>query len=1770
MTDSGFARDQDTEDLLKNTHPSTHSPLQTAGPGFHYEDEVVAYFFLHLLRGSHPFRGIDLPLSKVSAQKTRRWPGFDDLVLSFGPDFGLHCAFSIKSSPQVTHKSMAADFVHAAWAIRLGIEGEGFDASRDWLGLICPPHDALKELQKLLPYAEFQDLAELEANIETPGYVQVGTRDLFNSFRCPDDLAKGLSEDSRSAKHLLSRLRLLPLDLNVRDSTTRGICLLLGQEMIVEGTREASAGLWKELCQLAVLYRASGGDCPRDSLVDALRDKVNLREFPDFSSDWGRINAASLSMAESTRSVIGDDISIDRTAQIDIVTKALDRAEAVALVGPSGCGKSAVVRRVVEAIADSSGNVLWIDAGTVASGYLEALAAKYGMTNSVHEVLRSGRHLHGTMVVDGAEKLVGDGAFTEIARVLSLLGFGSQDYTAWRLLAVCRSEAWDRVQTGIASQFEGWLPWKALSIEAPSPRDLSPVWKRFPNLRTLAARPHLTQLLRNLKILDIVATAMIQGHELPEAEWAGETQLIDWYWEGLVLRDEQGVARSTFLQRLAADLSDRGVSAVAETELLPGELPLVNGLSEIIRHDSRSGSISFTHDLYADWSRFRLLRSLGDALGKNIKGRLANPHWFGALRLLGIDALDSDATGSRWRALVTHFPEMRDLLLEALVFTHDQRRCLESAWPTLIEREGVLLRDLLKRFRYVSTMPNPQYMKLATEVGMSDFEARSRERLPVWPYWIPFLDFMAAHQQEVVRMALSEVAELAHSWLYYTPADWPIRKETASLALASAWSVHKSRPYASGHSHKERYALCYRAALEGYPDKPGEVALLARKAAARVIPDSDDGEAFEIYEHPGTTKQDPMLGRDVTVPEPWDDGPFFRVHKPFADACLFSDALNPMIERSPELAQEIILACLIESRSAWDQLHGGGLPGFHEAGMSDESAFYPAFYTQGPFLGFLHTAPTAALDTIIRLVDFATERQIEELRARDSEDEILQISVSSVDHSFVGDDHVYHWYQGAWGAAPVASALMAIEKWLYELIDEKASISHWVRHLLTHSHSLAILGVLSNVGRYHPPLFYTELRPLLLCFHVYAFEDLARRQGLDLLGVPPSLGESERTFNLKRDWTEMAHRKFKLHEIAAHLFHSDEQFKTDLSAAASEWEMAIDSGKPYMHDLARYLSAFFNPANWESAERNGAEVMEFRAPPGIAPSEEEVRTSRLGVMSYTIPIRCRKLLDERVQIEEKIVPELLDAAKNLSAWEYDASDVPSPPRHPADAVCGIAAVLIILAPRWLEVHPQDKQWCVDVIRQTILSPPPWGPYDMPESIGSWDWEHFTCEAVPFLWAEDPASPAWRKTVGRLVFAKHYDAARLLMRSCFEVREALGESYWQLVNLMLEWAFRRWELIRASESDERAEVLRWANRRLEGFSESRRGRAWLHMLGELLTRKAATPSTENWGNLAIERGDRRRAGYRSGFSRRDEFVVEPAIDVRQVHAAFKGSLALDDAANTKERSLFIEFWQQALHVGLSSTRFFDAAGKSIPTGTVAAKVAIDFENWVFEQMAWVVSQMESHEKPELLWEPILSLGSSADLRVRRFLGTWFLDARASCPSSRFSDYWRRMAEYALTCTTWEYQGQNAHKVPGLWLEMLGLPRFSKAIWTDDDRSILNAHADLFRRALPTIVRGSYETARVLDWAGGAAAQELRMMLFEHVSDFAIQADDAWFLESSLADDLARFLHCLWTEHRNEITSSENLENRFRFLLERLSTMSNPIALELQHIIGSSTR
>lgn len=1737
-------------------------PRKTAGPGFAYEDEVVASFLVSLLRRSHPLNGIVLPLTKVSVQKARTWPGFDDLVLTLGEGAQERCAISIKSSPQVSGKSASQDFVRSAWALLLHRESTAFDSDHDWLGLACPPHDALRDLLQLAQYARLQEQLDFTENIAARGYGSLEMRSIAKSLACPPELAEGLQTEARSEHRLLRRLRVLPLDFDLEDSADRTRAVESLQDLLVDGTFERGRECWDRLCCISKKYRSGGGDCTRDNLVGELRHGFELRDLPDFAGDWARIRSESSSAVASTRSVIADGILIDRADEITAVLQILEDNAFVALLGPSGSGKSAIACRVCESSMER--RVLWVDAGAVGPDYVAALTSQIALTHPVAEVLRSSRNQPGIVVIDAAEKLVSDSSFAEVGKLLTLLGLGKDGTSTWRALLTCRAEEWERVDHGLAHRLAGWAVWKDHSVEAPDGSALEPVWVRFPNLRRLAARPHLHGVLRNLKVLDAVASAMLKGHRLPDCDWAGEIDLIAW-WGRFITSRAGGPAKSALLQRLAVDFADSGRFAVHETELGRGDLPLVADLADVLVR-SASGTISFAHDLFADWSRFRFLESRPDGPDKYIADRSTNPYWLGALRLLGVAALDSRRSRDSWKEMLDRIPQMRSILLEALIFSHDPAACLEAAWPTLLDDDGSLAIAFLQRFLYAASMPNPGYVKLAVLAGMTETEARARERLPMWPYWIPVLDFLYRHIEETAALAPQQLAELARSWLHYTPTSWPRRKEAASLALTVGWATHRARPCAHP-SDEEGLKMRYRAALEGYPDRPEEVTLFARSAAARTPPTPNDGEALAAYTAPGTELSDPILGSKAIVPPPWPEGPHFPVHEPFASACLFSDALDPIIELDPDFAQELILSCLIEVRSSWREFGAYDPLGEH-AGLSHEHRFYPAFYTRGPFLGFLRRNPDAGLNLIVRLLDFATNRRVEALAARGESPPSVVVTLPDGDRVYAGDDHAYHWHRGVWGAEPAASALMATEKWLYDQAASGAPIGAWVTRLLRETRSVAMLGLLAEVGRFQPSLFLGELKPLLLCLDIYAFEDIGERQALQCHGIPFSMQDGEAFEKLAREWSSMAHRTQRFADLAASLFLSDAQLRRELPIAARSWDETAAGRDQRVRDLGEYLTALFDLANWHETEVDGQSAIAFRAPPSLLPSASALRASDRAMSRLALPVRCRSILDGETGITDEEIPTLVETAKDLLVPEE--CDQVAPPRAqcPADAVCGVAAAVLVKAQHWVREHPADREWCQDVLRQMLRHPPPWPEFDLPISAGTWTWEHFACEAVPFIWAEDPNSREWREAAARLVFAKHYSAAGLLMRRCYELRGRLGEHFWQLVGLMLNWAARRWAARARVWTED--ELRRWIQSEVRAFAGPTRPRPPVlrELLGLLRFQRGAPPA--RWGIRALRKGVRRRAGSRTGSPHGEAEYVEPAIDCLQVHAAFAGTLRLGEATDAEERSRFLDFWEQALLVALSSTTHYARGCGRKLSDAVDAELPADYDNWVLREIAQAVAEMREADKPKLLWESILRLGSRADLWVGRFLDDWFMDARRRCSAVRFVEVWRQMVGFCSTCETWASKGRFSHDLPRLWRQLLGFPRFARGIWTPDDRELLAAQVDLFKCGLKSILPSSAEIGRLLIWASSPAGAPLRTAFLVEVAEYAALADDGWFLDENLGDAVAHFLDCLWREEPASVADGSLLEAHFRALLGRTASLNRPLALELQSRIRAGRK
>jgi hypothetical protein len=66
---------------------------------------------------------------------------------------------------------------------------------------------------------------------------------------------------------------------------------------------------------------------------------------------------------------------------------------------------------------------------------------------------------------------------------------------------------------------------------------------------------------------------------------------------------------------------------------------------------------------------------------------------------------------------------------------------------------------------------------------------------------------------------------------------------------------------------------------------------------------------------------------------------------------------------------------------------------------------------------------------------------------------------------------------------------MALEKWLYEQIDQEIDIQPYLSRILAESESMAFAGILLDIGKKNPGLFSGVLQPLLsvwLLYNIYS------------------------------------------------------------------------------------------------------------------------------------------------------------------------------------------------------------------------------------------------------------------------------------------------------------------------------------------------------------------------------------------------------------------------------------------------------------------------------------------------------------------------------------------------------------------------------------------------------------------------------------------------------------------------------------------------------------
>lgn len=1750
------------------------TPKQEGGGGYTFEDKVAATYLLRMLNGMCPLNVEAGQIESVRFQKRVDGWFLDDLVLFLRGIDGCRnvLAISLKSNEQITKNGFPADFTKTIWEQSLHIETQEFNIDRDYLALATSPLDTAvkKGWDGLLTKAIDSDAMAFANRISTTKYSNDIERAIFCSLHCPDSVDS--SKTPTDTANLLKRLRHLQFDFSSEPSTDESYCISRCVELLRDGGPAEASSLWEHLKQIARRFDTSGGDLTRSQLADLLRKIFSLNEFSNYVSDWRKLANDFTNQTELVRDKLAGKLQLSRS---DLETQMCEH-RATALVGASGSGKTVIAKQIACNVA-TNGHAVWLTPSELNTNKLSVQFADLGLLHSFSELIAQPITHNGVIVIDGCERLNQTG-LTNLAVLLRRAKIESES-TPWSFVFTCGVDFWGDTFRALQREYGAGIRINVKTIEFQFDNHRSVVAEAFPNLSRMLQRSHLAPVFSNLKILDLVLSNI--RDDTDTAAWIGETNILDWCWSHIVDVGPVGSARSRFIQKLACVEADQFLPAVPIGEFDSDECRLsVDLMTEQVIWN-RDEKFGFEHDLWGDWARTRFLLSHQHKVATLAQQKVLNPRWHRAIRLYGLRLLENRSHDiGLWRQLLSslsmnekHTVES-DLILESVVFAANAEVQLQSAWSTLCESEGKLLNRLLTRFLHVATLPDPVYS------SMSDNAATAAlHRYPFWPLWLPVLRVLFLNRADVIRLSTDQATQIADLWLKNSGENWPLRDEAGQILLDATTHIIneiKEKAWRAEHELSRKVFSRLLTAASVHPEKVANLALLLVERR------EDSLFPVDAVEEAGETREEEEMAAFLNpwrgpLADPWPDGPLRRVnrevHEGFLDS---SDPLQYLFAVNPNAAKEVLLALLIReplpTMSHRDFL-GMGLDKFLH--VETEPDWQPAMFFHGPFLSFLRTDQEKAIDTIITLTNFVTQRLVDN---RDDPPPPVCALVLGEKIDYLGSNDAYYWYRDSVHAPNViVPALMALERWLYLCLEQEKSIKLAIRQILQTSRSTALLGVLATVGRKHPELFKDELRDLVPLWQLQVWEENRNQQLESLLGMTMMQWTrwGEDIFNMVRDWHALDHRKKPLGDILFKLFVTDEEFRLHMKDVQCLWNGQLGQlGQSNDAKCLENITLRFDEKNWTARKIENGIALEFVEPEEKTQrlaAEREANERHIEVLTF--PLSCRKMIDARKKLD---AIELERVWQRLQRIGDNAEQARISGDTPEDAILGGIAVLYVLDREWTEADTEREKWCGKQFMKVINSPPPHPQFHIAESISNYHWNNFAAMMLPQLLTEDQSFEGLRALCADFALAFNYSVIQDLMTFAFEYRADLKDDFNRLQHLILvSSGIRNVNVVTHGGNSY------WACPEIKFDIGSR-----FNELIDAFARSILPTELPRLYDVAEEATDT----IVEMVSRQHKITYdEPSSDATQsaiakrikrgwgfepfhVKAGFSWLERLDTETDPKKRARWIATIENILHGFLRPLGGIEEALFDDEDHNSCFAVPGEWVTWIFDLVASVIPKLEPHETARKLWEPILTFGLDRVHWLNSFISAWFIHGlKVKGGEEMFFSEWKEMIAFAWSRENWRRsEVRSHHSDDELFRHLMGFSNFGYGYLKDVKYRLFIAgmkpEFDKWTDEFFPHPEATSYFARFLTWP---SAEDYLRDGVRRLAEASTKFEDwhwreFYHLDSALLD----LLEHDWAINSRLIKNDTNIRQDFSIILKTMSDRQIPRAMELQDIMARS--
>ena len=1581
----------------------------TSGAGFEFEDLISAWQLVKALSGEQA-PGIGGVVTQIQAQVSILGWRIDDLLLTAQATIApRRLAISAKGNFQVNAAGLPADFVTRAWEQWRDPQGP-FNRAADGLALVTlGTHQAFDPAWREVKNAcSGTDIALAMGRV----------RSNKKQSRVFDSVQKPGGASDEETIELIRRLHVLPTDLQFACSENETQAIAQCRRLLESGRDDEARALWKALIDVAEEVRLRSGTITVRNLLSLLRGQFGLRHHPDFERDWKTLSSITADHKARIETELPSGHTVPRTAEKSSLQAAVAHNSVTVVFGESGSGKSALLKSVLDGVYPSW-NQVWFGPENLKTALSAACRSTLPLTHELSLVLNATVKPQNVLVIDSAEHIEVS-EFIVIRQLLQsiLSNNGENTVGAWRVVIVTQTQSWvEGVEMMLGGRKAHPVEVDALKGDAVKLALLA-----SPTLGWLSAHDDTIAVLTNLRTLAwvIKAGAALGSNAGGLASHTAIAERLWKHWtddrpdvQALMMRLAK---REASFERSFA-LTDLEPGDTATFTQRPKELPL--------RMNERTNRIEFEHDLAADWARFQFLKQISkDTLQW---GALAgNPLWINALRMLGQYLLREPAeAGTAWDVAFGAAEDANsklagDILLDALCLDPEAQRFLTERVDLLLNNDAKYFARLLLRFHHIATVPTGG----AEQSGALSFYMEAKYRSIVFGRWPPVLLFLVAQRNRLAGLVSSALAKVIETWLTKTPLTlngvgvMPFRLEMAEMALAMARNVQVMKGH--GVIFVDCEPSLYTAPLAGAADLPTEVRNWALELAGRREVDADvqrrisdvqlqkakayaerlktDAEFKARHEKREKISISPGRFRE-RLPH-WPLGPIGEVDRDFRDACIKENGILSLMRTMPELAAEILLALIIEEQPEREY----GAAQFEiELGLEYPKDAYPTAFWKSPFFPFLQLAPEMALNSLIALVNFCTERWVAGVMAR-RPGETPVVTLQFADGSnktFPGWWQVFDWPQSNdMHNGNLFCALDALERWLTMRLDSGEDITVDIERILREGNSAALVSVLLNVAKYRPLLLTGPLAALIASPNLFYWDSLRVKQiGFNFVAWSwERCGEE--MFNFARDWTLAPHRQRKFLDVVVALLLTDANVAQRLHALLPTWTLPEDRKTALEYKL---FIAALDRANYQSVtdSTTGAETLEFVCPSELSLEVQLWQTDNASIREYLfVPDQCEQRLRGGQPLTDDEAGYLFNLFKKCGA-EADVDE------EGLKSKCRLAAVgtLVALGGAWLAQNPEAQKSALESVRASIAAVASTGEEIRGRRIGGRNDElKFVAYAVMHLWlADDDGVKEWETAVLRFLTSGNSLVAAVVVAFAYANRGQLGTAWWRLLQAGLFWSG----------------LVILAPRHGDGDEVERVWRVWLARLRRFPLRgPSATPDELNFKRVVagLERLDfnRRMRLFNSGdqsWRGKPERDRGCSLDSRFLEVLFNWLIEGEGTGNLGlDTTLVMRIWDY--DVTRAKARAKNERGEyDLPTQNLGYDILVKLG---------ALSVAAPAGKDRKVWESVLAHGPAAHYALQHFVHGLFLRLAKGDDPVAFERVWRSAAEYGLAAN-WSQAG-----------------------------------------------------------------------------------------------------------------------------------------------------